>query len=1718
MKANILTINTIMKTYLKYLCAVLLAIGTSAHVWATTETISFNKCDWGFSTSDYEWDYYSADGYAVEAYAVKMQYYGGNYNGIMIDRNGGYVILPPISGTISRIDVTAISGASADANISLYVNGAIVGSAKNIGNTSTYWSGLSIASGAVVKLQNDDDSKGERTQIASVVITHNGSQQGGTSIPAGNYGISTRAYPAGAGTVTASVTYASAWDEVSLTATPASGYKFKEWEVTYTSSCSSPTNLGYAYWVDDNTFYMPGGKVTAVGIFEETTCTTPTVAFASAGPIAKDVTSSSFTNAATVKYNSVSTGQTITYTTSNSSVADVNSSTGAITIGGTAGSATITATAAEDATYCEVSASYTINVAAVSPTLDEDATGKELTTSSITSGSVTVGGGIITNKGGANITQYGFVIGTSCGVTYATATKKAGWSGDKALNTAFGSGTISGLSANTTYYVRAFAYNGTAYGYSDCVSFKTLASYVITHDKNDGSGTTTTTNVDAGGSITVGSGTSFSRTGYTLTNWRLNNASTGTVYSTGATYGSISAAATFYAQWTANTYTVHFDANGGTGSMSNQNFTYGVAQDLTANAFTRSGYDFAGWATSENGAVVYADEEEVSNLSSTNGATVDLYAKWTAHEITITLDKNDGDEDGEAKVLYGATGLKDGTLTHATKAGDYTLEGYYAEAGHTTKVLNNDGTFAAATVSGYITGGNWSRDAATTLYAYFTANPQTVTFDLDGKGDNFVRVVDYGGKVTKPADPVNVDYNFVKWVTTDGGNTEFDFANTTITSDVTIYSKWTAKTYENLIFACADISLDTEDGDPVLVTSRNGINIMATKKLSLTVSGALDGHRVTISGSGLKFYKNDGTRFIELTGSNSLVAPLTDQVVYVSYNPTTDGSGDFVTPDITVACDGYEDTFSGKVKARNLPAAVAIVAKVGGTWHALPANIGSESTPAPIMVSTAIDGVRKAYGPSTISYKLWPVVTVNSGNDRFGTATASAPAVLHGDYLRFAGNENKGLWANNSTSNNGIKNYAAITTINSPLDNDPAYEWKVTTMDVDGEFVYTLQTDQTQNTNNLRLWGSKWGTYDSSHGQAEVYILPLVPTETADITIMEWGTNMLAVKYANAGTVASGTFKAQIGTNDKTSVTCERLGDAGSDIYKLTGVGDLQGNPASTLSLTMTETSTPKQAAFAIPLIITASKTEAEISSYAAGGNGSTMMTEGRAIAKGLDVIIRKGGTLTTGTASGKFADLYIYPGGKADLSQDIGFSNIYLRGGFSWLDGTNKSYDLPQMKVADEVTIDGVQSTGNGIYYDLHLDKRRYYMMAVPKDVPLANITNEENGDEFTAWLKQYSGQGRTLNPKQTGWISTITNNTLYRGVGYEMSIKPRVTGRLIGVLRMPLLQATAWSNEGECAPQVKAWGANDDNVYANNKGWNFIGNPFFTAFQNTDANGRFGTNMEIRDMVHHEDANGNWTGTWDWSEDAEAVKYITIPEKMWDDYRDVRAKNYELDAFYPFFIQASNDGYLSFANGSKILKAPSLLRTAVREREVDIDFMLSDGNGVSDQAGLTVGNEYSADFDMDDKEKTIVNENYLKVYTMVGEYRTAFNSLPEGVAELPIPVGYIAPKAGYYFFSMVEGNYSEVEHVWLTDYETSSTVDLLDGIYEFQCEKGTNNNRFVLNIVLKAEHDNTATGLDEVDGDSQQPQKFIYRDKMYIRNNGVLYDATGKQVREIK
>ena len=82
-------------------------------------------------------------------------------------------------------------------------------------------------------------------------------------------------------------------------------------------------------------------------------------------------------------------------------------------------------------------------------------------------------------------------------------------------------------------------------------------------------------------------------------------------------------------------YFVRFNANGGEGIMNDEMFIYGVEKALPANAFTRGGHVFLGWAASSAGDKVYADKQNILNLSVINGVVIDLYAVWDRSKVQL---------------------------------------------------------------------------------------------------------------------------------------------------------------------------------------------------------------------------------------------------------------------------------------------------------------------------------------------------------------------------------------------------------------------------------------------------------------------------------------------------------------------------------------------------------------------------------------------------------------------------------------------------------------------------------------------------------------------------------------------------------------------------------------------------------------------------------------------------------------------------------------------------------------------------------------------------------------------------------------------------------------------------------------------------------------------------------------------------------------------------
>lgn len=93
-----------------------------------------------------------------------------------------------------------------------------------------------------------------------------------------------------------------------------------------------------------------------------------------------------------------------------------------------------------------------------------------------------------------------------------------------------------------------------------------------------------------------------------------------------------------YSTYTPATYSITFEGNGNTGgSMTNvTGITCGEDRTLAANTFTRTGYTFAGWATTADGAVAHTDKATISNITS----NITLYAKWTEAASLTALECN----------------------------------------------------------------------------------------------------------------------------------------------------------------------------------------------------------------------------------------------------------------------------------------------------------------------------------------------------------------------------------------------------------------------------------------------------------------------------------------------------------------------------------------------------------------------------------------------------------------------------------------------------------------------------------------------------------------------------------------------------------------------------------------------------------------------------------------------------------------------------------------------------------------------------------------------------------------------------------------------------------------------------------------------------------------------------------------------------------------------
>ena len=301
--------------------------------------------------------------------------------------------------------------------------------------------------------------------------------------------------------------------------------------------------------------------------------------------------------------------------------------------------------------------------------------------------------------------------------------------------------------------------------------------YQVSFVKNGGefvSGYTPSYSYDGSQDVQLPGEDDITRNGYTFGGWYANEQFTGepcTVIASGST-----GPKTFYAKWTAKTYRVTLETNGGTivGSGLTE-YTCGQGAELPTNV-EKSGYTFAGWYENDR-----FEGSAVTAISDTEYGDKTYYAKWTSKTYSITFNTDGGTIKGNYVTGYS---YGEGAVlpTDVEKSG-YTFAGWYD---------NEELTGSTVTAISDTEYGD------KTYYAKWTANTYSVKLHLNGgnlaDGVSDITAYTYGNSIELPdrSEIVRSGYMFSGWYADEGfKDGPYTEISSTDSGNKEFYARWT---------------------------------------------------------------------------------------------------------------------------------------------------------------------------------------------------------------------------------------------------------------------------------------------------------------------------------------------------------------------------------------------------------------------------------------------------------------------------------------------------------------------------------------------------------------------------------------------------------------------------------------------------------------------------------------------------------------------------------------------------------------------------------------------------------------------------------------------------------------------------------------------------------------------------------------------------------------
>ena len=278
------------------------------------------------------------------------------------------------------------------------------------------------------------------------------------------------------------------------------------------------------------------------------------------------------------------------------------------------------------------------------------------------------------------------------------------------------------------------------------------------------------------------------REGYTFKGW-FTAASGGTQITSSTT---IDKNQTIYAQWIANTYTANYNANGGTGTMTSDTATYNANYTTKSNAFSKTGYTFAGWNEKADGTGTSWTNWIGKPWQWTYTNNITLYAQWTPNTYTVSYNANGGT----------------GTMTSdtATYNANYTTKSNaFSKTGYTFAGWNEKADGTGTSWTNWIgKPWQWTYTNNITLYAQWTPNTYTVSYNANGgTGTMTSDTATYNANYTTKSNAFSkTGYTFAGWnEKADGTGTNWtDWIGKPwkwiYTNNITLYAQWKPNTYK----------------------------------------------------------------------------------------------------------------------------------------------------------------------------------------------------------------------------------------------------------------------------------------------------------------------------------------------------------------------------------------------------------------------------------------------------------------------------------------------------------------------------------------------------------------------------------------------------------------------------------------------------------------------------------------------------------------------------------------------------------------------------------------------------------------------------------------------------------------------------------------------------------------------------------------------------------